>query len=51
MCVPREEALAAIKTALELLKLAVGHLAGEGRIERGKRDYYMAVIKEIRLPA
>ena len=49
--VPREEALAAIKTALELLKLAVGHLAGEGRIERGKRDYYMAVIKEIRLPA
>ena len=49
--VSREEAVEAVKTALELLRLAVEHLAGEGKIRREKRDYYVAAIDQVSIPA
>jgi len=49
--VSREEAVEAVKTALELLKLAVEHLARDGKIGREERDYYVAATEEVSVPA
>jgi len=47
----REEALQALKTALELFRLAVELLAEAGLLEPSKRDGYLRAAEGVRLPA